>query len=86
MHTHNAALRIAYRTHPNGLVLVTDAISALGLSEGKHFIGQMAVEIFGNQCFIAGTKTLCGSISQLNECVKIFHEATGNFLFLSKYM
>ncbi|KAK9753517.1 Amidohydrolase family [Popillia japonica] len=76
-HTHPAALRIAYRTHPNGLVLVTDAISALGLEEGKHTIGQFEVEIREGKAFVAGTNTLCGSIATMTECVKIFKEATG---------
>ncbi|KAI4463780.1 n-acetylglucosamine-6-phosphate deacetylase [Holotrichia oblita] len=76
-HTHLAALRIAYRTHPNGLVLVTDAISAMGLEEGKHRIGQFEVEIREGKAFVAGTNTLCGSIATMNECVKIFKNATG---------
>ena len=31
IHTHLAVLNVAYRTHPKGLVLVTDAMSAMGL-------------------------------------------------------
>ncbi|GJQ75095.1 hypothetical protein Trydic_g9707 [Trypoxylus dichotomus] len=76
-HTHPAALRIAYRTHPSGLVLVTDAISAMGLEEGKHTIGQFEIEIREGKAFVAGTNTLCGSIATMNECVKIFKTAAG---------
>ncbi|XP_034670972.1 N-acetylglucosamine-6-phosphate deacetylase [Drosophila subobscura] len=76
VHTHPAALRIAYRTHPEGLVLVTDAISALGLEDGVHHIGQLPLEVRRGKAFIAGTETLCGSIAPMDECVRIFHKAT----------
>ncbi|TDG41867.1 hypothetical protein AWZ03_011697 [Drosophila navojoa] len=77
VHTHSAALRIAYRTHPDGLILVTDAISALGLEDGIHHIGQLPLEVKQGRAFIAGTDTLCGSIAPMDECVRIFHRATG---------
>ena len=80
VHTHPAALRIAYRVHPKGLVLVTDAISALGLEEGLHHIGQMSLEVRNGKAFVAGTTTLCGSIAPLDECVRIFKKSTGEFL------
>lgn len=65
-----------------GLVLVTDAISGMGLAEGKHTIGQFEIEVRENKAFVAGTNTLCGSIATMNECVKIFKKSTGeNFIF-----
>ncbi|XP_068158282.1 N-acetylglucosamine-6-phosphate deacetylase [Drosophila tropicalis] len=76
VHTHPAALRIAYRTHPQGLCLVTDAISALGLEDGLHHIGQLPMEVRQGKAFIAGTETLCGSIAPMDECVRIFRNAT----------
>ena len=42
------------------MVLVTDAIPAMGLSTGKHHIGHQLVEIKDNRATIAGTNTLCG--------------------------
>lgn len=77
MHTHPAALRIAYRTHKYGLILVTDAISAMGLEDGTHFIGQLAIDVRCGQAYISGTTTLCGSIAPMDECIRIFKEATG---------
>lgn len=71
-------MRIAYRTHKEGLILVTDAISALGLQSGIHHIGQMDVEVRGIKAFIAGTETLCGSIAPMDECIRIFQKSTGD--------
>ncbi|XP_043468812.1 N-acetylglucosamine-6-phosphate deacetylase [Leptopilina heterotoma] len=77
VHTHPAALRIAHRTHPQGLVLVTDAISALGLKDGIHKLGQLEIEVRHSRAYIAGTDTLCGSIANMSECVQFFKEASG---------
>lgn len=76
VHTHPSALRIAYSTHPKGLVLVTDALSALGLGEGTHYLGDRAIEIKNNCAYIAGTSTLCGSITPFNACVQFFKRST----------
>jgi N-acetylglucosamine-6-phosphate deacetylase len=76
IHTHGAALRIAYRTHPEGLILVTDAISALGLEDGAHRIGQYTIEVRDHKAYIAGTNTLCGSIAPMDECIRVFLNAT----------
>lgn len=76
IHTHPAALRIAYKAHPEGLVIVTDAISAMGLQEGTHNIGQFLIDIKNGRACIAGTETLCGSIATMNECVQKFHRET----------
>lgn len=77
VHTHSAALRIAYRTHPKGLVLVTDAISAMGLEDGIHHIGKFDVEVRNSKAFVAGTDTLCGSIAPMDACIRYFRKATG---------
>nr|CAG4643213.1 EOG090X06GX [Ilyocryptus agilis] len=77
IHTHPAALRIAYRTHPKGLVLVTDAMSALGLEPGHYKLGQQDVEVKEHCAVLAGTSTLCGSVATMDKCVRHFKEATG---------
>ncbi|KAF5304532.1 hypothetical protein FQA39_LY09583 [Lamprigera yunnana] len=92
IHTHPSALRIAYKTHPKGiksylvllslkinpgLILITDGISAMGLEEGKHNIGQLSIEIKNKMAMIVNTNTLCGSIATMDQCVKLFQEATG---------
>lgn len=82
IHTHTAALRIAYRANRDGLILVTDAISPLGLGTGEHRIGQLRVRIENNMARIAGTNTLCGSIASMDECVRIFKKSTGNIMLI----
>lgn len=79
VHTHPAALRIAYRTHKDGLILVTDAISAMGLEDGTHFIGTFSIDVRRGQAYITGTNTLCGSVATMDECVRIFRKSTGRF-------
>lgn len=77
IHTNPAALRIAHRAHPAGLVLVTDAITAMGLPPGRHTLGQQVIEIQGLHAYVAGTKTLSGSIATMNMCVRHFRQASG---------
>uniref|UniRef100_A0A672YNX2 N-acetylglucosamine-6-phosphate deacetylase n=1 Tax=Sphaeramia orbicularis TaxID=375764 RepID=A0A672YNX2_9TELE len=82
IHTNPAALRIAHRAHPSGppgpwLVLVTDAITAMGLPPGRHTLGQQVVEIQGLHAYVAGTTTLCGSIATMDMCVRHFKQASG---------
>ncbi|XP_034750925.1 N-acetylglucosamine-6-phosphate deacetylase [Etheostoma cragini] len=76
IHTNPAALRIAHRAHPSGLVLVTDAITAMGLPPGRHTLGQQVIEIQGLHAYVAGTKTLCGSIATMDMCVRHFKHAS----------
>lgn len=76
IHTHPAALRIAYRVDPKGLVLITDATPAMGLLPGKHHIGSLMVEIKGKRAVIAGTNTLSGSIVTMDKCVRHLAKAT----------
>ncbi|XP_053400457.1 N-acetylglucosamine-6-phosphate deacetylase-like [Mercenaria mercenaria] len=77
IHTHPSALRLAQRVHTKGLVLVTDAISAMGLPTGEHWLGNQKIEVKGKQATIAGTETLCGSIAKLDYCVRNLLKNTG---------
>lgn len=45
-------------------------------SNRKHMIGDLLIEIKGNRAMISGTNTLCGSIVQLDQCVRNFKNAT----------
>lgn len=56
---------------------MTDAISAMGLEEGVHQLGQLTIEVRSGRAYIAGTDTLCGSIAKMSQCVRFFKEAAG---------
>ena len=48
-----------------GLVLITDAIAALGLAPGLHKLGPMQVEIDHEKATLQGTNTLAGRLLSL---------------------
>ena len=77
IHTHESALKIAYSSNPCGLVLVSDAISAYGLSPGKiHKIGHQLIEIKEGKAFLADSDILCGSIASMIDCIRNFNNTT----------
>jgi N-acetylglucosamine-6-phosphate deacetylase len=45
LHSHPASVKMAYKLNPNKLILVTDAMSAMGLGSGVHTLGSMKVNI-----------------------------------------
>lgn len=77
IHTHPTATRIAHRSHPRGLVLITDAIAALGLAPGLHKLGPMQVEIDHEKATLQGTNTLAGSIASMDVCIQRFKKMSG---------
>jgi N-acetylglucosamine-6-phosphate deacetylase len=44
---------------------VSDAVTALGLEDGRYVLGQMEIEVKGYRAVVAGTETLCGAIASL---------------------
>lgn len=54
----------------------------MGLSKGVHRIGELEINITDSCAYILGTNTLCGSILPLNQCVKLFDEYNGEYIFL----
>lgn len=82
VHNHPYAVNVAWSAHPTGLVLVTDAMQAMGLPLGKHALGELAVEIFdgragggqyeGLHAVLEGTSTLAGAVVPLDDCLRNF--------------
>lgn len=86
VHVHPYAVSIAHETHSDGLILVTDAMRALGLPIGRHTLGEMTVDIHlgaqdghyeGLHAVLAGTSTLAGAVVPLDQCIRNFLDFTG---------
>mmetsp|Transcript_12190 Transcript_12190/g.18497 ORF Transcript_12190/g.18497 Transcript_12190/m.18497 type:complete len:173 (-) Transcript_12190:178-696(-) len=80
LHSHPISVKMAHALNPNKLVLVTDAMSAMGLGGGMHSLGTMSVQIDGannTRATIAGTDTLAGSVVSMDTCVRNFKQFTG---------
>jgi len=76
IHCHQASALIAYRSDPQGVILVTDAIAAMGLEPGRYKLGTMDVDIT-DRATIVGTDTLAGAIAPMDVCVRNFKSFTG---------
>ena len=74
LHSHPASVKLAYSISPDRVVLVTDAMAAMGLGDGRHTLGKMSVNIQGKKATISGTETLAGSVVSIDTCVKNFRE------------
>ena len=79
VHNHPYAVNVAFTSHFKGLVLVTDAMKAMGLPPGRHTLGELSVDIYhgaedghyeGLHAVLAGTATLAGAVVPLDRCVR----------------
>lgn len=61
---------MAYRTNFPAMCLVTDAITGLGMPDGRYKLGQMPIEVREEKAFVAGTDTLCGAVVSLFGAVR----------------
>jgi N-acetylglucosamine-6-phosphate deacetylase len=69
-HVHPALLRLAATAAPGRLVAITDAISATGLPDGEHRIGERAVLVRDGRAVLADQpQTLAGSVLTMDRAV-----------------
>ncbi len=69
IHTHPTALRLAVQSHMKGLCVISDAITAMGLSDGTYSLAHTTMKVKGNRAVIAGTDTLCGASATIYHAV-----------------
>lgn len=70
IHSHAYSASMAISSHPSGLVLITDAMAAMGLPDGEHQLGEMKVNVSGHRAVLSGTDTLAGSVTSMDACVR----------------
>ena len=69
-HVHPALLALAAAAAPERLVAITDAISATGLADGAHRLGELRVTVAGGRAVLADEPgTLAGSILTMDRAV-----------------
>uniref|UniRef100_K3WPK7 N-acetylglucosamine-6-phosphate deacetylase n=1 Tax=Globisporangium ultimum (strain ATCC 200006 / CBS 805.95 / DAOM BR144) TaxID=431595 RepID=K3WPK7_GLOUD len=77
LHSHRTSARIIRSCHPEGLVLVTDAMAGLGLAPAEYVLAGERVDVKKNGAFLVGTDTIAGSIVTMDSCVRTLIEYTG---------
>jgi N-acetylglucosamine-6-phosphate deacetylase len=71
VHVHPNSVRIGYHAHRQGAILVTDAMSAMGLNNGSYTLGSnMNVTKTDQGVHLKGTTTLAGSSATMPECIR----------------
>ena len=78
IHLHPTSIKIAYNAHPDGLILVTDAMRLCGLPDGVYDWknGERIVKT-GARLTLEGSDKIAGSSATLIECVNNFRRWSG---------
>lgn len=77
VHVHPTVVELAHRLLDERLVLVTDAVSALGLPAGTHRLGSQAVAVGAAPGVRLADGTLAGSDLSMEQAVRNLVEMTG---------
>lgn len=78
IHLHPTTVKIAWTAHPDGFILVTDAMKTLGLPDGLYdWTNNDRWVKSGARLTREGTDTLAGSCATLGECLENFWEWSG---------
>jgi N-acetylglucosamine-6-phosphate deacetylase len=70
VHVHPAVLRLVADRDPAQLVLITDAISATGIGDGRYELGGQRVTVQDGQARLATNGSLAGSTVTMDEAVR----------------
>ncbi|UNI22600.1 N-acetylglucosamine-6-phosphate deacetylase [Purpureocillium takamizusanense] len=81
IHLHPTTIKIAFNAHPDGFILVTDAMHLVGLPDGAYpwTNGEQTCNIIkkGSTLLLEGSETIAGSSITLLECVNNFLQWSG---------
>ncbi|TMW55180.1 hypothetical protein Poli38472_013942 [Pythium oligandrum] len=77
VHSHPTSARIVRTCHPQGLVVVTDAMAGMGLAPGAYDLAGQQVEVREDGAYLAGTNTIAGSAVTMDSCIRTMVEYTG---------
>jgi len=78
IHLHPTSVKIAFNAHPEGFILVTDAMHLVGLPDGMYdWTNGRILEKKGARLTLAGGETIAGSTITLIECVSNFLRWSG---------
>src|SRR5690606_40265473 len=77
-HIHPGVARLLWQVKgPDRLLLVTDAMRATDLPDGRYDLGGLEVDVVGGAARLAGQETLAGSTLTLERAVAWMVEAVG---------
>lgn len=80
IHLHSTTVKIAYSVHPDGCILITDAMPIIGLPDGLYTYSPSSSQLIhktGSKLTLQDSDVLAGSASTLMECVNNFLDWTG---------
>lgn len=70
-HIHPKILKLAWHAHPEGMILISDANAACGLTPGEYLLGMKEIEVNEHKrAVLKGTNVLAGSVLSLDEAVR----------------
>lgn len=75
-HLHPEVVKLAWRSNPNGVVIFTDGMAAMGLDEGQYLLGEMKVTVAEGCAKITGTETLAGASAPIDSAIRHFLKCT----------
>lgn len=77
VHVHPSVLKMAWQANGEGLILISDAIAAVGVKEGIYHLGDEKIKVSNGHAFLETTPTLAGSMLTLDAAVRNLRIMTG---------
>jgi N-acetylglucosamine-6-phosphate deacetylase len=71
------AIQLAWKSQPKGFVLISDAISAVGLIDGRYRLGGQDVEVHEGIARIKNKGVLAGATVGMDSLLRNFCQMTG---------